>query len=100
MSSSGGGAVVPNVHGVQFHALVLELPVETCKGRVLKRTNHPKNVQGSGGVKIMHKFCKQFEPVSPAEGFHVVTRCRTEDDVAATLELYLSALEAGSSSSR
>lgn len=73
--------------GCEAHALRFDLPASTLHARVKARTNHPGNVEGEKGIKVVKRMMglKDNAPPSMAEGFAEITTCVTdvEVDVAA-----------------
>ncbi|CAG8564071.1 8012_t:CDS:2 [Paraglomus brasilianum] len=50
-------------------AIVMDVPYELAQSRILARANHPTNVEGRDGVKILEKFREDYTIPQIEEGF-------------------------------
>jgi len=74
---------------VPVHILVFSPPKEVISKRVRERTNHPGGVEGEKGVRVaMMHLEKLVLPNYKDEGFDLISRATTENDVKKLSCLY------------
>jgi len=74
--------------GVPVDAVLLLPPLAEMQRRVHERVNHPGGVQGAEKIGIVTSTYNRLVPPSRAEGFALVTRLETPDEVERLTQLY------------
>ncbi|KAH9310082.1 hypothetical protein KI387_037993, partial [Taxus chinensis] len=72
----------------EVHAVVLDLPVKLCIGRIAKRTAHEGGLQGGKAAAVINSMLKNKEVPTLTEGFSRIMYCQTETDVENSINLY------------
>nr|URM60674.1 APRATAXIN-like protein [Gymnema sylvestre] len=73
---------------VEKHAVVLDLPVQTCISRSVKRTNHEGNLEGEKAAKVVNKMLQKKEYPKLVEGYDRITCCQDEKGVQDAINAY------------
>jgi len=73
-----------------LHAVWFNQPLSLYQKRAQMRRNHPGGVEGDGAVRVVQMQMRRKDNAPPTreEGFHVVRRCRYQDDVDAALAAF------------
>lgn len=74
--------------GAPLHAVVLNLPPETCAQRVRTRSQHPSLVQGSDGVNVLKREEQLQLPSKEREGFDTVHTCHLANQCEDVAQMY------------
>ncbi|EOA20080.1 hypothetical protein CARUB_v10000351mg [Capsella rubella] len=75
-------------HGIEVHAVVLELPAQVCISRSVKRTGHEGNLQGGRAAAVVNKMLQGKELPKVNEGFSRIMFCYNDADVENAVNIY------------
>lgn len=76
------------LHQVDVHAVVLDLPAKLCISRSVKRTGHEGNLQGGKAAAVVNRMLQKKELPKLNEGFTRITFCQNENDVQSAVNTY------------
>ncbi|XP_057742935.1 transcription factor bHLH140 isoform X1 [Arachis stenosperma] len=77
-----------DVHKIDVHAVVLDLPAKLCISRSVKRTGHEGNLQGGKAAAVVNRMLQKKELPKLSEGYSRITFCQSESDVKGAINTY------------
>jgi len=69
--------------------LLLNIPIEVCKSRVLVRTDHPTLGANQESLQIVQKFVSTFVPPLKEEGFTEIISVENDEQIEAAVQSIL-----------
>lgn len=73
---------------IRIHALLLNPPKNVISNRIRNRTNHPGKVEGEKWSRMVLGFLKQLELPTYKEGFDLIFRAKTDNEVTQICNRY------------